>query len=82
KSSVQGSLCFEEFFVLLDERPSAYYAFQRNVMLKIMTFAEKNGIGITGFERTNFIFNSGPLPYFISGRKFTLTLTDAQMRKP
>lgn len=64
KSSVQGSLCFEEFFVLLDERPSTYYAFQRNVMLKIMTFAEKNGIGITGFERTNFIFNSGPLPYF------------------
>lgn len=64
KSSVQGSLCFEEFFVLLDEHPAAYYAFQRDVMLKIMAFAEKNGIDITGFERTNFIFNSGSLPYF------------------
>lgn len=63
KSSVQGSLCFVEFFVLLDERPAAYYAFQRNVMLKIMAFAERNGIDITEFERTNFIFNSGPLPY-------------------
>ncbi len=63
KDSVEGCITFCEFFVLLDERPSAYYAFQRNVMLKIMAFAEKNGIGITGFKRTNFIFNSGPLPY-------------------
>lgn len=63
KDSVKGNITFCEFFVLLNERPSAYYVFQRNVMFKIMAFAKKNDINVTGFERTNFIFNSGPLPY-------------------